>query len=266
MIGAILGDIIGSTHEFGSVKTKDFELLDPMWNMMTDDSMMTLAVGKAVMEAGTDFELLSIKAQEHMHAIGRRYLYAGYGGMFRAWLESDDPKPYNSFGNGSAMRVSACGIAYDTLDDVFRCAEAVTKVTHNHPEGMKAARAIAQAVFMARHGHSKAEIRDAMSKYYKVSVPLKFIRPNYRFTEDAKYTMGPALVSFFESTDYEDAVRNAVSLGGDADTLAAIAGSIAAEYHGIPKDLIRKVQDYIVSDELKDVLDAFEKKFSPKMI
>ncbi len=263
MIGAILGDIIGSIYEFNPIKTKDFDLIDPMRNHVTDDTLMTMAIGKAVMEAKNDFELLSRKAQAYMLDIGQRYP-SGYGGMFKEWLKSDDPKPYGSYGNGAAMRVSACGIAYDTIEDVYLCADAVTAVTHNHPEGMKAARATAEAVFMAKKGHSKIEIRKAMSTYYNMYTNLDEIRPRYRFTEDAKYTVPQAIISFLESTDFEDAIRNAVSLGGDADTLAAIAGSIAAEYYGVPKSLMDMVDEHLVKEELIGLLRGFQELYPQK--
>ena len=171
-------------------------------------------------------------------------------------------KPYRSYGNGSAMRVSPCGIAYDTLEDVKKCAYAVTKVTHNHPEGLKAAEATAVAVFMAKRKASKQEIRGEISKYYNLNTTLDEIRPKYEFSEKAKDTIGPAILSFLESDSFEDAIRNAVSLGGDSDTLAAIAGGVAGSYYGVSKDLYEKVDAYLYDDMLIKYYKEFIKRFS----
>jgi len=260
MIGAIIGDVIGSRHEFSHIKTKDFELLDLNHNFYTDDTLMTLAIGKAVLEAESDFEMLEIKAKEQMLDIGRRYP-SGYGTLFNQWLKSDNPKPYNSFGNGAAMSVSPCGFAYETLEEVKKAAFAVTKVTHNHPEGLKAGEAIAVAIFHLRQGVSKYELRKLMQPYYNLYRNLDEIRPRYHFTEDARYTVPQAILSFLESTDFEDAIRNAVSLGGDADTLAAITGSLAEAYYGIPGQLYKQVEPYIYEDEHLKIIDDFYKKY-----
>ena len=221
---------------------------------------MTLAIGKAVLEAGTDFGLLEIKAKEHMLDIGRRYP-SGYGTLFNQWLKSENPEPYNSFGNGAAMRVSACGFAYESLEEVKKAAYAVTKVTHNHPEGLKAGEAIAVAIYHLRKGVSKYDLRKLIQPYYNLYRNLEEIRPRYRFTEDARYTVPQALLSFLESTDFEDAIRNAVSLGGDADTLAAITGSLAEAYYGIPSKLYKQVEPYIYEDEHLKIIDDFYKKY-----
>ncbi|MCD4827467.1 MAG: ADP-ribosylglycohydrolase family protein [Acholeplasmataceae bacterium] len=263
MIGAILGDIIGSRYEFDRIKTKDFTLLTKENNFITDDTIMTIAIGKAILEAKTDFDLLSIKAKESMLKLGNQFP-SGYGYMFKDWLKSEDPQPYNSYGNGSAMRVSPCGMAYDNIDDVIKCAHAVTKVTHNHPEGMKAAEATAVATFMAKKKMSKYDIRIAMSKYYNMFTNLDEIRPRYHFTEEAKYTVPQAIICFLESTDFEDAIRNAVSLGGDADTLGAIAGGIAGAYYGVPKDLYIVVDSYVYQDTLVEIMHRFDKKYITK--
>lgn len=260
MIGAILGDIIGSFYEFRKMKEKDFELLNPEKNFFTDDTLMTIAISNAVLKAGKDFDQLETLAKESMLYIGRKYP-SGYGSMFRDWLKSDDPQPYNSFGNGAAMRVSACGICYDTLDDVKACAHTVTKVTHNHPEGMKAAEATAVAIYLLKNGASKYELRKAIQPYYNLYRNLEEIRPRYYFTEDARYTVPQAIMAFLESTDYEDAIRNAVSLGGDADTLAAITGSLAEAYYGIPMSLYAQVEPYIYEDELIEYIEAFKKLY-----
>lgn len=260
MIGAILGDIIGSHHEFSKIKTKDFKLLSIKKNFITDDTLMTLAIAKAVLEAGTDFELLEVLAKKYLLEIGRKYP-SGYGRLFKEWLKSDDPQPYNSFGNGAAMRVSACGIAYNSLEDVKKAAHAVTVVTHNHPEGLKAAEATAVAIYLLRKGASKYDLRKAIQPYYNLYRNLEEIRPYYHFTEDARYTVPQAVLSFLESSDFEDAIRNAVSLGGDADTLAAITGSLAEAYYGIPDDLATQIDPYVYEDDLVEIIDEFKAKY-----
>ena len=264
MIGAILGDIIGSCHEFTKTKTKDFELLNPKKNFITDDTLMTIAVSKAVLEASNDFEKLEVCAKKQLLDIGRRYPN-GYGRLFNQWLKSDDPKPYESYGNGAAMRISACGFAYDTLEDVKQASFRVTKVTHDHFEGLKAAEAIAVAIYHLRKGATKYQLRDYMRKYYSIYFTLDEIRDRYSFKEEARYTVPPAIVAFLESTNFEDAIRNAISLGGDADTLAAITGSLAEAYYGVPKELIEKVESYVIEKELIQIIHQFTAKYSTKI-
>lgn len=261
MIGAILGDIIGSRFEFEGMKSKHFKLLDMKQNFITDDTYMTLAIAKAIMIAKDDFKRLSEEAVKHMRDIGNRY-QAGYGTMFSAWLKSEDPKPYNSFGNGSAMRVSPCGLYYDNEDDVKRCALAVTLVTHNHEEGLKAAEAVALAVFLARNKASKQTIKERMKAYYTFDSSVDDIRTRYIFTENAKQTVPEALTCFFESHSYVDAIRNAVSLGGDADTLACITGSVAGLYYKIPEYIRIQLDMFIYEKELLDILNDFEKAYN----
>lgn len=264
MIGAILGDVIGSRHEFTKTKTKDFELLNPKYNFITDDTLMTIAVSKAVLEASNDFEKLEVSAKKHVLDIGRRYPN-GYGRLFNQWLKSDDPKPYQSYGNGAAMRISACGFAYDTLEEVKHASFRVTKITHNHFEGLKAAEAIAVAIYHLRKGATKYQLRDYMRKYYSCDFTLDEIRDRYYFTEEAKSTVPPAIVAFLESTNFEDAIRNAVSLGGDADTLAAITGSLAEAYYGVPKELVKKVESYVIEQELIQIIHQFTAKYPTKI-
>ena len=265
MIGAILGDIIGSPHEFLGVKTKTFKLLDPEDNFITDDTLMTLAIAKAVLEAKKDFKLLSQKAKQYMLEIGNQFP-AGYGTKFREWLKSDDPQPYNSYGNGAAMRVSPCGMYYDHEDDVTSCSYAVTSVTHNHPEGLKAAEATALAIFYLKQGMDKKTLKIKMSKYYLLHDTLDEIRSDYQFTEDASETVPQAIQSFLEGKDYIDTIRNAVSLGGDADTLACIAGALAGVYYGIPKKLYMLLDSYVYDDTLLRIINQFEKVVPTKII
>ncbi|MBQ7739133.1 MAG: ADP-ribosylglycohydrolase family protein [Desulfovibrionaceae bacterium] len=197
--------------------------------------------------------------------MGRQYPKAGFGGRFRHWLRSDDPKPYESFGNGSAMRVSGCGYASDSEDVVKKLAIITSGVTHNHPEGLKGGEATAVAVYLARIGKSMDEIALALSKYYKFDFTLDDIRPNYEFDVTCQGTMPVAIKAFLESTSYEDAIRNAISVGGDSDTIGAITGAMAEAYFGIPQALRQDALQYIPND-LLEILQAFEEKYPPKII
>lgn len=265
MIGAIIGDIIGSTYEFWPPENKDF----PFWNKstsFTDDTVMTIAIGRAVLryrKNGDDFGAACI---EEMQALGRKYPNAGYGHGFQTWLESDDPQPYNSFGNGSAMRVSACGFAAHSLEEALELAKLSASVTHNHPEGIKGAQATAAAIFLARMGASKDEIGGYIcDHFYLLDKTLDEIRPAYHFNETCQETVPQAIISFLESESYEDAIRNAVSLGGDADTLGAITGAIAWAYYGrngidsVMKSLADRVCANYLPQEFIDTLNQFNK-------
>lgn len=238
MLGAIIGDIVGSLFEFNSNKTKDFTLFSPRCRP-TDDSIMTIAVGRACVEADCrDEEKFKGTLVEKMRELGRRYRSAGYGGRFYQWLMSDDMGPYNSYGNGSAMRVSPTAYAVDTLEEVEQLAKWSAEVTHNHPEGVKGAQAVAGAIFLARNGASKEEIKEYVERnYYDLDFTLDEIRPGYSFDVTCQGSVPQAIICFLEAKDYEDAIRNAVSLGGDADTQAAMAGAIAEAFFGIPEDL-----------------------------
>ena len=242
MYGAILGDIIGSPFEFDrGDKTKDFELFSGDCGF-TDDSVMTIAVAEALLAVGQDAGVPEIKEAvvANMQDWGRRYPYAGYGGRFSHWLTETSPKPYGSYGNGSAMRVSAAGWLYPTIERTREVAQATAEVTHNHTEGIKGAVATASCIFMARNGASKEEIR-----------------PAYHHVESCQQTVPEAITAFLEAEDFEDAVRNAVSLGGDTDTLAAITGSIAEAFFGIPAVLKAECRNRI-APEMNRVLDAFD--------
>ena len=260
MIGAILGDIIGCPYEFGrGEKTKDFPLFSALSDY-TDDTVMTLAVAKAFMAAGPGADDDAIRAQliSCMQDFGRRYMGRGYGGRFLSWLDSPNPQPYNSYGNGSAMRVSSVGWMFDTLEDTLHAARLSAEVTHNHPEGIKGAQATAAAIFLARTGKSKEEIRDYIEKTfgYDLQMPLALIRPAYYHMESCQDTVPQAIISFLEAESTEDAIRNAVSLGGDADTLGAIAGSIAEAYFGVPYSLSERLGVYL-PQELLEILREF---------
>ena len=232
MIGAIIGDIIGSPYEFWPVRNKNF----PLWSVnssFTDDSVMTIAVGRALIRYRKERAELTAALIEEMQALGKKYPYAGYGSGFRVWLDKEHPEPYNSYGNGSAMRVSACGYTARTMEEALALAAASAEVSHNHPEGIKGAQATAAAIFLARTGASKEEIGGYIcDHFYVLDKTLDEIRPSYYFNETCQHTVPQAIIAFLESTSYEDAIRNAVSLGGDADTLGAITGGIAWAFYG----------------------------------
>ncbi|HDR14291.1 MAG TPA: ADP-ribosylglycohydrolase family protein [Desulfobacteraceae bacterium] len=225
MIGAIAGDIIGSVYEHRPIKSKDF----PFFHVdcrFTDDSVLTVAVAKAIMEDG-DY-------QKWIRKIGRKYPNAGYGGSFIGWLYSENPVPYNSWGNGSAMRVSPVGLAFDSIDEVLSEADRSARISHNHPEGIKGAQAAALAIYLARTVKDKKLIKKEISSRfgYNLERTVDEIRPSYGFDISCQGTVPEAIIAFLDSESYEDAIRNAVSLGGDSDTLACITGGIAEAYYG----------------------------------
>lgn len=257
MLGAIAGDIIGSLYEFNNLKSKDFPLFD-QGSEVTDDSVMTLAVAEGILagDGGVNRTRKAIAAS--MQRLGRLYPHAGYGGHFMSWIFADNPAPYRSFGNGSAMRVSSVAWAFQSLADVIRFARVSAEVTHNHPEGIRGAEAVAGAIFLARTGRSKDEIRRYIDEDfdYPLNRTLDEIRPSYAFDVTCMGSVPEAVIAFLESTDYEDAVRNAVSIGGDSDTIACIAGSIAEAYYGIP-DWIREEALRRLDPTLRGIYDAF---------
>ena len=259
MIGAIIGDIVGSRFEWNNCRSKDFELFTSKC-FATDDSIMTLAIGKALMESQPDWSDLGEQAVRWMQEVGRPYPHCGYGGRFRDWMYSSNPKPYNSFGNGAAMRVSACGLVAGSLEEAKQLSKAVTEVTHNHPEGLKGAEAATVAIYMARTGCSMEEIRAVIDRaYYPMNFTLDEIRDTYEFNETCQNTVPQALMAFFESTSFEDAIRNAISVGGDSDTLASITGGIAEAYYGVPEEIRAKAIGYL-DRRLKEILDLFENR------
>jgi len=255
VIGAIAGDIIGSVYEFSPIKTKDFPLFHPECTF-TDDSVLTVAVAKAIL----DSEPYSKPVRE----LGRRYPEAGYGVMFLDWLELDDDEPYNSYGNGAAMRVCPVGFAFTRKRDVLREAARSAEFSHNHPEGIKGAQATALAVCRARTGATKRQIRSEIAETfgYDLDRTLAAIRPDYGFDETCQGTVPEAIIAFLESESWEDAVRNAVSLGGDSDTLACITGGIAEAFYGpVPRHVREKVEE-ILTDELWTITQRFCKTYS----
>lgn len=264
MLGAIIGDIVGSRFEWHNNKTKDFDFLTHKC-YFTDDSVMSLAIAKAILNSGADYSVLGDNAVSCMQELGRKYPHAGYGGHFAHWLRDSNPQPYNSWGNGSAMRVSACGFAATSLEEAIAMSRKVTEVTHNHPEGIKGAEATAVAVYMARTGSNLLEIQDYINKhYYKINFKLDDIRDEYQFDVSCQGSVPQALAAFFESTGFEDAIRNAISIGGDSDTIAAITGSIAEAYYGIPTE-IRDHALTFLEEDLLEVLISFENKYPSKV-
>lgn len=254
MLGAIAGDIIGSAHEFGLTKTKDFPLLGPECDF-TDDTVMTVAIAQAILTDG-DYRRAALD-------FGRRYPGRGYGGSFQRWLASPDPRPYGSYGNGAAMRASPVGFAFSSVDEVLREAGRSAAFSHDHPEGVKGAQAAALAVFLARTTRDKALVKEEISSRfaYDLDRAVDEIRPAYGHVESCQETVPEAVISFLDSTSYEDAVRNAVSLGGDADTLACIAGGIAEAFYGpVPSEILAGVRQCL-APELWDIVERFYRTF-----
>lgn len=251
MLGAIAGDIIGSIYEFNNIKTKDFPLFSNSC-FFTDDTVLTVAIADRLLNGG---EYVDLFKQYH-----DQYPHAGYGGKFQLWAKSNSKEPYNSFGNGSAMRVSPVGFAFNDIDTVLIEAKHSAECTHNHPEGIKGAQATAAAIVMARHGFSKSAIKSYIEENfnYNLSQEIAEIRETYQFNETCQKTVPEAIICFLESTDFEDAIRNAISIGGDSDTLACITGGIAeAFYGGVPKN---------ISDRVLTILDEHTRKVTQEFI
>ena len=258
MLGAIASDVIGSGYErnkaWQQVRSPAFDPLFARRAHFTDDTVLTIAVADSILRAADLTDVLKEYAG--------MYPGAGYGSTFARWAASDDREPYGSWGNGSAMRVSPVGFAYDSLEEVLVRAKWSAEVTHNHPDGIAGAQATAAAVFLARTGGTRDDIRDYVERKfgYDLGLPLDELRPAFRFDVSCPGTVPPALQAFLESTDYESAVRLAVSLGGDADTLACIAGAVAGAFYGVPADIRRQALERL-DDHLCGVVEAFEERF-----
>ena len=260
MIGAIMGDMIGAPYEFDrSPKTKEFPLFG-RGSQFTDDSVMTIAVAEALMDTiGKSDDEIRTALVASMQKWGKRYPNAGYGGMFYQWLRTKHPEPYGSFGNGSAMRVSSAGWLFNTLEETRHMAKLTAEVTHNHPEGIKGAEATASAIFLARTGISKEEIKEyIITEFgYDLSRTCDEIRPGYHHVETCQQTVPEAITAFMEGTDFEDVIRTAVSLGGDCDTLTCIAGGMGEAFYGIPADMVNECRERLPGDMI-EVIDRFD--------
>ncbi|MFN5966385.1 MAG: ADP-ribosylglycohydrolase family protein [Pseudanabaena sp.] len=255
MLGAIVGDIVGSIYEFNNHRSKDFPLFSGGCDF-TDDTVLTVAVADCLMNQGSYVE--------YIKNYTRKYPNRGYGGRFAQWIRFESMEPYNSWGNGSAMRVSAVGFAFDDLEMVIQEAKRSAEVTHNHPEGIKGAQATALAIYMARQGQSKEQIKSAIAKSfsYDLDRTLDEIRPVYQFNESCQETVPEAIIAFLESTDFEDAIRNGISLGGDSDTLTCITGGIAeAFYGGVPQDIAEKALSYLPK-AMREVVEKFRLRYN----
>ena len=259
MIGSIIGDIAGSRFEFDNHKSKNFELFTPECNF-TDDTVMTCAIAEAIMTKG-ETETLQDAAVRAMHEIGKFYPNCGYGYYFYHWVLNGLRKPYNSLGNGAGMRISPVPFSCDDREEMLKMAKAVTEVSHNHPEGIKGALAVADVIWMARQKKSFDEIRRMVNeKYYKLDFTCDEIRPTYEHIETCMDSVPQAIESFLESTSFEDTIRTAISIGGDSDTIACMAGGMAEAYWGV-SDEIRNLAEKFLDIRLLDIVKRFEKKY-----
>ena len=268
MLGAILGDVIGSVFENANTKTEDFPLFS-RFSRFTDDTVLTVAVADAILNRKTHrfrFAEDRLNTDLYAHKIkeyGRRFPNAGYGDMFQAWISKSTLRGYGSFGNGSAMRVSPIGFAFDDLESVLREARLSAMVTHNHPDAITGAQAVASAIFLARTGKNKTEITDFIERQFRYNLHQRLadIRPTYKFDSSCKGSVPQAIIAFLESSDFEDAIRKAIFLGGDSDTIASIAGGIAqAYYKTIPADLISQA-NLVLDHGLKQIINAFNERY-----
>lgn len=261
MLGAIVGDIVGSVYEFNNIRTTEFPLFSE-GSEPTDDSIMTLAVARALLDSPEEEGLAADVLVNAMQAYGRQYPWGGYGGRFGQWLYWEDPQPYNSCGNGSAMRVSPVAWVSDDLECVEELARKSAEVTHNHPEGIKGAQVTAGCILLARQGATKEEIRRYAEERhgYDLGFTLDEIRPTYAFSEICQDSVPQALVAFLEGEDFEDVIRRAISIGGDSDTIAAIAGGIAQAYYGIPDWIVDEARARM-DDKLLGTLDEFCERY-----
>ncbi len=260
MYGAMLGDIIGCPYEFDrGDKTKDFPMFSE-GSGFTDDSVMTIAVAEALMDTmGQDDGAVKAALVTAMQKWGKMYPFAGYGGMFLQWLHAENPQPYGSYGNGSAMRVSAAGWLYGSLEETLKAARLTAEVTHNHPEGIKGAVAAASVIWLARNGRPKQEIRKYVEDhFYPLDRTCDEIRPEYHFDVSCQGTVPQAITAFLEGESFEDVIRTAVSLGGDCDTLTCIAGGMAEAMYGVPEELKQECRKRLEPDMIR-VLERFEK-------
>ncbi len=263
MYGAVFGDIIGSWYEWHNKKSEDIDLF-PREARFTDDTVLTVAIAESILHMENNSPRKCYA--NHIKAYYRRYPGAGFGNMFKDWATSDHLSVQHSYGNGASMRVSAIGWAFDDEKEILRQVSESCHYTHNNKEAVRCAQAVAIAIFMARNGASKEDIKARLEKNFKMKFyPLDLIRDEYQFDSRSDYSVPPAIEAFFESSDYESAIRKAISIGGDSDTIAAIAGSIAEAYYGSIPEEIRKKGRLLLDSGLKRVLDEFEAKYCRKL-
>ena len=267
MIGAIIGDIVGSRFEFHNTKYQNFELFHAS-SRFTDDTVMTLAVAEAILrwdqEGRTSYERLSFLAKEKMRAWGRSYPYAGYGKQFKRWLSDDSIGPYNSCGNGAAMRISPVGWAATSLEECIAMSRAVTEVTHNHPDGFRGAEATAVQIFLARQGESLAALKKyEQEHYYIIKHDLQWLKEHYHWHSVCDGTCQAAYECLYASNSFEEAIRNCIIVGGDCDTTGAICGGIAQVVWGIPKDIEKKAYSYLDKVQIS-LIDVFQSRYCNK--
>ena len=259
MIGAIIGDIVGSRYEFNNHKDKKFKLFTPEC-FFTDDTVMTCAVAEALLTK-KDNETLQAASIRTMHEIGKKYPNCGYGHYFYNWIMDGKTEPYNSLGNGSGMRISPVAFAYNNTAEALDAAKAVTEVSHNHWEGIKGAQAVTEIMMMAKNKASFEDIRKMVNdKYYKLDFTCDEIRPTYEFNETCMGSVPQAIEAFLESESFEDAIRTAVSIGGDSDTIACMTGGMAEAYWGVPEKFRKQAVKYL-DDRLYDIITRFEAKY-----
>lgn len=259
MLGAVVGDVIGSIYEVDNIKNKKFKLFSND-SRYTDDSVMSCAIAQSCIEYSKDKDIEKFRENviKNMRELGKLHITAGYGGTFIRWILTPKPIPYNSWGNGSAMRVSPVAWVSDSIEECEQLAEVSASVTHNHPEGIKGAKAIASAIFMANNGFDKENIKNYIEeKYYDLNFKLDDIRETYKFDVSCQGSVPQAINSFLEGNDFEAVVREAISIGGDSDTIAAMAASIAEAYYGIPKDIADMANKYLSTD-LRQILKEFD--------
>lgn len=252
VIGAMVGDIVGSRFELNNCRKKEFEFMPKRKCRVTDDTVMTLAVSQTLIEANHRYDNLSDLAIKNMVTIGRKYQQCGFGRKFFDWIKTDNHEPYNSYGNGAAMRIGACGVIAKTKKELIDTSSKITSVSHNHPDGIKGAESVAMMIYLIKKGKNKEELKEYFTNnYYPIDFTIEELRETYRFKISCAETVPQAFEAFYESVNFEDAIRNAISIGGDSDTIGAICGSIAAIYYGIP--------DYIYKEALS-FLDEYQTK------
>ena len=263
MFGAIIGDVVGSVYEWDNIKTKDFKLFNEK-NFFTDDTVMTIAVAKSLIDCNGNYDNLSEVTINNMVKFGRENINCGFGGSFIKWIISDNHEPYNSYGNGSAMRVSPCGMIANSIGQAIDLAHKVTCISHNHPEGIKGAEAVSVAIYLAKIGKSKLEIQKYITdNYYRINFTLDEIRDNYKFDVTCQGSVPQAFEAFFESKSFEDTIKNAISIGGDSDTIAAIAGSIAGMYYDDYELITEETKKYLPNYFI-EIIDEFNNLINNK--